>query len=321
MNGYEMSSRQENINIFIRASLVGGCFLIIYFLTQVFNEVIYMIVRNYPQFWYYDNGNIADSFVYIFYAVICFALPALVFSKIMGVSIYKSVSFAKAKKGTGIPVFLAAVGIIPVANYINNLVVNLFKSYNFNPTDGIEIYSPESLAGIVLYAIHLAVIPAFCEELLCRGFAFGSMRKFGEHTAAIFSAVVFALFHKNFQQIPFAFILGLVFAYAISITGSIWIPMLVHFVNNLGSFSFELLSQYVSEDAYRIISGMYMMLLAVLGCVGIVWISMKIGKGKISIPSYDGAITIQKRNVMIYSSPTVIAFMGLMIYLAIENMR
>ncbi len=321
MNRSGMSAQNEGLSAFIRASLVGGCFLIIYLLTQVFNEVIYMIVRNFPQFWYYDNGNIADSFVYIFYAVICFALPALVFSKIIGVSIYKSVSFAKAKKGTGIPVFLAAVGIIPVANYINNLIVNIFKSYNFNPTDGIEIYAPESLAGIVLYAIHLAVIPAFCEELLCRGFVYGSMRKFGEHTAAIFSAVVFALFHKNFQQIPFAFVLGLVFAYAISITGSIWIPMLVHFVNNLGSFCFELLSQYVSEDVYRFASGAYMMVLAVMGCVGIIWISMKIGKGKIRIPSYDGAVAVGKRNAMIYCSPTVITFAGLMIYLAIDNMR
>lgn len=321
MKSSNLSAQKEKEQAFLYASVIGGCFLAIYFLTKLFNKLIIFIAHQFPSFWNYDNGNVADSFVYIFYAVICFALPAIVFSKIMGIKMYENVSFGRAKKGMGLPVFMAAVGIIPMANYINNIIVNIFKSYNYNPTDGIVIISPQSVAGMVLYAVHIAVIPAFCEELLCRAFVFGSLRKFGEHTAAVFSAVIFALFHKNFQQIPFAFVLGLVFAYAISISGSIWIPVLVHFINNLASFAFELLSQHTGDLTYRLVSGIYMMTLAVMGVIGIIWLSVKINKGTLDIPSYKGEVSAVSRNLHIYISPTVIAFVGLMLYLAIENMK
>lgn len=310
----------EKNSLFFTASVVGAAFLCIYFLTGILNRIIALVYRACPQFWAYDNGAVADSAVYVFYAVIGFALPAILFSKLTKTKIYESVGFGKARKGTAVPVFLAAVGLIPLANVINTFIVDLFRSHNLNPSDGITITAPQTLGGMVLYVLHISVIPALCEELLCRAFVFGSMRRFGEHTAAIFSAVIFGLFHKNFEQIPFAFILGLVFAYTIALTGSVWVAVAVHFFNNFASCVLEMIGHSISNEVYTLISGIYMMSLAVMGVVGVIWITVKISNYSLTIPKYKGSIPAFERTAIIWSSPTVLAFVGIMIYIAVENM-
>lgn len=84
------------------------------------------------------------------------------------------------------------------------------------------------------FAFYVAVIQAsFTEEVFFRGIIVGGLLACrSKYQAAIWSAILFGIFHMNPWQFPVALILGLVFAWWIIQTGSL-LPCLVgHALNN-----------------------------------------------------------------------------------------
>ena len=97
----------------------------------------------------------------------------------------------------------------------------------------------------------LAVFAPIFEEIIFRGFVYGSIRgalhkrlpavdgcgyrrqvMLFDLSAAFFSALLFGLAHLNLSALPVYIILGMVFAEAYRRTGSLYVPMIGHFVNN-----------------------------------------------------------------------------------------
>lgn len=83
-----------------------------------------------------------------------------------------------------------------------------------------------------MQVILLAVIPPLVEELVFRGIFFGSYRKAGMSGAAIMSGLIFGCFHLNINQGLYAFAIGIVFAYMVEATGSLWSSVIAHFAIN-----------------------------------------------------------------------------------------
>jgi len=85
----------------------------------------------------------------------------------------------------------------------------------------------------LLNILLLAALPAIAEELIFRGVIFNGLRKNIKESSAIFiSAALFALMHGSLEQLIYPFILGVIFAWLVSRTNSIFSSMLVHFLNN-----------------------------------------------------------------------------------------
>ncbi len=79
----------------------------------------------------------------------------------------------------------------------------------------------------------LAVTPAFCEEILFRGYAQRQAeRGMGVAAGILFSGIVFGLFHLRLTQVLPLTLLGIFLAYLAWRTGSLWIPIVIHFLNN-----------------------------------------------------------------------------------------
>lgn len=77
------------------------------------------------------------------------------------------------------------------------------------------------------------------EELLFRRLLMDRMKRLPLFWSAGFSAFVFSLFHLEFTQFPFTFVLGLLFAFAYGCTGTLFAPVLLHgFTNLWGYFLF-----------------------------------------------------------------------------------
>lgn len=86
-----------------------------------------------------------------------------------------------------------------------------------------------------------AVMPAVGEEILFRGFLFGSLctnpgrkTKSGKETlwAVLISALVFGAFHMSIVKLLPMALLGAAFAWIVYRTGSIYVSMILHFLNN-----------------------------------------------------------------------------------------
>lgn len=85
---------------------------------------------------------------------------------------------------------------------------------------------------LVLWLV-MALMPAVGEELLFRGFIFGTLREKGNLlTAMLITSGIFGLFHMSLIKFFTTFILGFLIVTAVQKSGSIFAGMLFHLVNN-----------------------------------------------------------------------------------------
>lgn len=80
----------------------------------------------------------------------------------------------------------------------------------------------------------VAVLPAIAEEFLFRGILQRLIADWtrSKQAAAIISAFLFSFIHFQFYGFIPRFLLGLYFGYLLIWTGTIWVPVVAHFVNN-----------------------------------------------------------------------------------------
>lgn len=96
---------------------------------------------------------------------------------------------------------------------------------------GKELVGSGDPLWLVLVAVALA--PAVCEEILCRGaLARGLATRLGTAGAIVASAALFALMHLSLPRLLPTFAFGLVLAYAALATASVLPTMLMHALNN-----------------------------------------------------------------------------------------
>lgn len=79
----------------------------------------------------------------------------------------------------------------------------------------------------------MALLPALCEEALFRGLIQPLLaRQIATPLAVIFTAFLFALLHQQFLAFLSIFALGIILGYLRQWSGSLWVPSMVHFINN-----------------------------------------------------------------------------------------
>ena len=78
-----------------------------------------------------------------------------------------------------------------------------------------------------------ALFPAVAEEMLFRFLALSLLLPFGKGRAVLISALLFALFHQSFYQMPYAFGAGAVLGMAALYSDSFGLPFALHLCNNL----------------------------------------------------------------------------------------
>lgn len=93
----------------------------------------------------------------------------------------------------------------------------------------------KSTTDLALLLLGVGIMAPLFEEFLLRGLLLGSIRHLtDEHTAVAITAGVFALMHLQYSWTVMLLIvpMGVVFGYARTRSGSIWVPVLLHMINN-----------------------------------------------------------------------------------------
>ncbi len=91
-----------------------------------------------------------------------------------------------------------------------------------------------NIGGLLINLFIVALIPALGEEFLFRGTVQRIFSEWfrNEHLAVWLAAVLFSLMHYQFLGFIPRIMLGALFGYLFVWTGSIWIAVLAHFINN-----------------------------------------------------------------------------------------
>ncbi len=99
-----------------------------------------------------------------------------------------------------------------------------------------RLLSFNSVWEFLLVVLTVAVTPAICEEFFFRGFV---LRGFEFLTkpfwAALFTAIIFSFYHVNFYGFTALILIGLYLGYATYKSGSIYIAVIMHFINNFSA--------------------------------------------------------------------------------------
>ncbi len=141
----------------------------------------------------------------------------------------------------------AGLAIIYVAATTNTLILKWLgvssSSSGFQLIEGMEAYE-----GVLLYLASV-LVPAFCEEFLFRGAVLGTLLPYGKTTAVLGSALLFGLMHQNAEQFLYTSVAGVVLAWLVLESGSIWSSVLLHLFNNLFAIIQSILYRQMGEAA------------------------------------------------------------------------
>ena len=206
----------------------------------------------------FDNSTISllmDMLFYVLYIVLPFGLAALVFK-----SYNKNIKIFLPKRSSpkyGALYIIGAIG----TGYIINLSINLlFPSFVefFRSDVSINVNNP---LDVILCVIMTAVLPAILEEWAFRGVLLKNLLPYGRGGAIVISSILFGLAHIDPPRIIFATAFGLILGLCYEYTGSLLVPMTIHFINN----AISVMGTLIPEDSlFVVILGM--MIFAIIGC-------------------------------------------------------
>lgn len=127
----------------------------------------------------------------------------------------------------------ALVVILTVVATLSAMVITEPVTQLFPMTDTIREIYRRMLTNTLWTTIAVAVAAPLTEEFLLRGIMMRGLLKHTTPTNAIHcSAFFFALIHMNLSQAIGAFLMGLFIGWIYYKTGSLWMAILVHFINN-----------------------------------------------------------------------------------------
>jgi len=212
--------------------------------------------------------------IQIVLSTIMFTFPFILVYKLAGYKVGELVALKKPEKGVFLPLILMGVGFCSFANIAVSIAGSIFEGF------GVE-YSvdraddPNGVLGFLITFISTAIIPPLVEEFGCRGFILGSLKKFGDGFSIIVSSFIFGLIHGNFEQIPFAFLVGVILGFATVKSGSIWIAVIIHAINNAISVCADFLLRFVDSEYINVFYNVYLMAALAVGILGAVLFSKR----------------------------------------------
>lgn len=159
-------------------------------------------------------------------------LPVLIAVWYFNADVKKSLNFRTFNPAAVIGAVIMWIGTFIIVVYISQYLSAFFpEAENF----GKEFNNLVTGSGIWMAVLAISVAPAVCEELLFRGIILSALKKykFGIITTTIITSVMFGVFHLQLFRLFPIFLLGLLLTYVVYKTGSIFVSMILHFLNNL----------------------------------------------------------------------------------------
>lgn len=100
-----------------------------------------------------------------------------------------------------------------------------------------QLMATAGAGDVLVKLLALCFIPAVCEEIYFRGFCQTSLQaRWGRWPALLCTALLFAVLHGKMSYVHLYVLLGLVLGWVYAATGSLWMSILCHFLNNAWTF-------------------------------------------------------------------------------------
>ena len=180
----------------------------------------------------YLNVGFRWSIIIIQYVIIF--IPILITMKLKGVSIRDRFKFNPIKLSTGLKTIFITFAAIPIA-YMLNLIVNIIlMKLDLFTIQQMDLGNTTGAGNFFVLTFLLALTPGICEEFFFRGMMLSAYRdKMSPTKAILITGILFGLFHFNIQNLLLPSFLGIILAWLVYTTDSIYPSMIAH-----GTFNF-----------------------------------------------------------------------------------
>ena len=224
--------------------------------------MVFLLMNFLPYFWIGENAY-RGVFPWITGLLASLSLLASVY-------IYSNsskIDFVKATrldvKPDGRRVFAAlavTVGLILLMLPVVDLYTEFLIKIGYKPSG----LSPQNIAETIIFVVAACIVAPVTEEIFMRGAVAGGFSSMGKVGASLMSGFLFMIFHMSPESTLHQFVLGAVLGYMYLTSGSVWVPILTHFFNNIISVALAL---FLPEVWYRIIFHNYVWATLAVGAV------------------------------------------------------
>ncbi len=205
------------------------------------------------------------KYLQVIQSVGLFVFPPFVISRLYDGNISE---YLKLNRSTQIRSYLLAslclLAVIPSINFLGDLNSKMSLPESFsglenwmkNMEDGAKVMIEkfmlvDGFSGLMFNIFMIAVLPALGEELMFRGVfqrIFSNWTR-NHHWGIWITAFLFSAMHMQFYGFLPRMLLGAMFGYLLVWTGTMWVPIVAHFVNNLmGVLGYFLIGKGVITD-------------------------------------------------------------------------
>lgn len=306
------------------------------FLAAILYESIFIVGYSLVNYYYNIQLDVINS---LLVSQSFMLIPIIIFLFIWEPKFWNFVPIKPLKILTSILIFLITLLCVPPIMAINAFSMIFVENAAYELSN--------ELLGLPIWVSILVVgiIGPVLEEFAFRGVFFHGYKRSGRVVAsALLSAFLFGLMHLNFNQMSYAFFVGIVCAFLVDVTGSLLAPIIFHCTINTGSVILSLLngtntniSQEQVQAEFEKMAGMNYekgLLITAVTMLGISIFSMAIASGVFFLiiqiegkTQYFQQIkekALISKNAKLVSIPLVIAVVLCFIYmtasLALSNM-
>ena len=208
---------------------------------------------------------------------------------------------------------LAAVGGCMLTSVLVSILLTYLSQFGV-PIPESPQFMENTPTSLVLGLVVMAVLPALLEEMVFRGYVLRTLRPYGDLYAVMVSALLFGLMHGNIQQVPFAFVVGILLGWLYAATDNIWLPITVHFCNNATSVLLEYMGFSLSEMQLGVLNLIVISLLIAVGLVAMIVLCVR-HREVFSLRKNATPLTAGQRIGGLFTAPAFVVALVVFIFL------
>lgn len=229
----------------------------------------------------FKASNMPVAMYLVLPQILLLILPTIIYFIITKRSVKDTLRLNKI----GVKSIVIVIGIGFLAQPIA-MFLSLITQFVFPNRISQVVSSLNSIPLIIRLGV-IALTPAICEEVTMRGVVLAGYENVSIKKSAIMTGMFFGMLHLDGNQLLYAFAIGVIFAYLVRITNSIFASMICHFtingsqvvISDLASKLMELSGQNIESvqqtglsamTTSQIINTVLVLLIIGIVCVGII---------------------------------------------------
>lgn len=197
-------------------------FILMLFLIFITNIILVSLIKLFPNILKIDYIWIYQSI----FAISSFIIPIILYMVIKKVSFKELIPLNPLSLKNFFLIVFIGFAIQPFLQLIGS-ITNLFHKDEISEV----IYTFASLSYPKALFV-TAIVPAITEELAFRGVILTGYKKTSLLTGVLMSSFYFGVMHLTITQLFYAIVAGILFAFLVKVTKSIYSSILIHFIFN-----------------------------------------------------------------------------------------